>query len=313
MQRHHGNPLALMIALMALGVKPGDEVLIPSVSFIATAFAPLCMGAKLKFVDIDINTYNVDYDLMLDNITDKTSATIPVHWAGRPLDQGRLREISKKTSVPIVEDGAQAAGAFTEEGPGGSSKNNIIFSFFPTKNLSCMGDGGAILTSSKEDYEKLKLLRNFGRTGREKFSIVGQNSRLDEIQAMILLEKLKSLDAENNKRRELAKLYDKYLNKHLIRPDPASVPGHAYHFYIMLVPSDRDEIQEELTKRGIETTTHYKVPIHEHLINIGFNEFRDLDLRNTEEYSKRCLSLPIYSSLKEEDIYFISKNINALT
>ncbi|MFC1646384.1 DegT/DnrJ/EryC1/StrS family aminotransferase [Candidatus Omnitrophota bacterium] len=303
---------ALILSLRNLGIRPGDEVLVPSVSFMATALAPLLMGARLRFIDIDIHTYNIDYELIPTSITKKTSAIIPVHWAGRPLEQKKLKKMAKKTGLAVVEDAAPAVGAFTEEGPVGSSGNHVIFSFFPTKNLSCIGDGGTILVSKKNDYERLRLLRNFGRVARESFRIIGQNSRLDELQAMILLERLKSLDVENNKRRHLARLYDRYLDKSIIRPKTDSVSGHVYHLYVILVPSKRDRIQKALKKRGIETTAHYRIPIHKHLIKMGFSEFKKSVLKNTDAYANRCLSLPMYPSLKEEEVYTVAKEINKL-
>ncbi|MDD4957084.1 MAG: DegT/DnrJ/EryC1/StrS family aminotransferase [Candidatus Omnitrophica bacterium] len=303
---------ALVLSLKSAGIGPGNIVLVPAVSFIATAFAPLLVGARIRFADIDPNTYNIAPDALTSEALEGVAAVIPVHWAGRPVDMEAIGSRLSGKGISVVEDAAQAAGARYGGRPVGSSGNYTAFSFFPTKNLSCMGDGGAIVVGNAVDKDKLRLLRNFGRSGREEFLIPGQNSRLDEIQAVVLLEKLKDIERYNERRREIAALYDRYLDKDILRPIPADVPGHAYHLYVVLVPGDRDRIAEEMLRKGVETAVHYRRSLHEHLRGMGVEFEQSAPLRNAEYYSDKCLSLPMYPYLSEEQVQEVSERLNEL-
>ncbi len=297
---------ALHLALRAIDVKKGDEVItVPNVS------APIISSihsanATPVLVDVD-ETYNIDINKIEEKITDKTKAIIPVHLYGQSVDIKPIMNLAKKYNLRIIEDCAQAHG---EEyyGKKVSTFGDLgCFSFYPTKNLGAYGDGGFVVSNDKELAEKIKLLRNYGETEKYENKINGFNSRLDEIQATILSIKLKYLNEWNNKRRNIAKLYNEELNNVII-PIKKTYSNHIYHLYVIR-SKNRDKLRNFLNKNGIGTQIHYPKPIHlqEAYKNLGYKLG---DFPVTEEYSSEILSLPMYPELKKEEVNQVITAIN---
>ena len=296
---------AIMISLMALGVESGDEVITVSHTSGATAMAILLTGAKPIFVDIEEDTMLMNVTKIETRITNKTKAIVPVHLYGHPVDMGSLIKISEKYNIPIVEDCAQAHGAEFKGRKVGSIGKLGAFSFYPTKNLGAYGDAGMIVTSDEGLYKKLLMLRQYGWEERDKSVMKGVNSRLDEIQAAILRVKLKHLDEWNEKRRKIAKLYNKLLgDSNVILPIEKDYAKHVYYLYVVR-SKNRDELKQYLLKNGIQTQIHYPIPVHKQkiCINLGYS----LKLSVSEKICGEILSLPLSPFLKEEEIKKISK------
>jgi dTDP-4-amino-4,6-dideoxygalactose transaminase len=292
---------ALLLALKAAGVSPGDEVITSPFTFMATAEVIDYCGATPVFVDIDDKTFNIDVSQIACHISNKTKAIIPVHLYGLACDMGPLMELARKEKLAVVEDCAQAAGA-EYQGKKVGSFGFGAFSFFPTKNLGCFGDGGAITTDSEETAAKLRILRNHGTTKTYHHDLIGYNSRLDEIQAAILRIKLKHLDAYLDKRRQNAELYKKLL---------AGIPGiqipgsptpclHTYNQFTLQVDK-RDELVEKLKSKGLSAMVYYPLALH---LQMAFTklDYKPGDLPITESIQKRVVSLPIFPELKKEEI-----------
>jgi len=277
---------ALRYSLMALGITSG-EVLTVSFTFAATIMSILSVGATPKFVDVNESGVMDVYDLQK-KINVNTKAIIPVHFMGHPCDMKNIVEIAKKYNIPIVEDACQAVGGTIEDKKIGSFGDVTCYSFFPTKNLSCIGDGGAIVTNNRRIYEKIITLRNFGRIGREEFVSFGLNSRLDEIQAAILSIKLPHLDKWLDKRRLLADKYTKSLPNGITHISPIINSKSAYHLYCIYVDNNQKFV-DEMLKFGIDCRMHYSVPVHRQ----KFCESFYVELPKTDELSKHTVSLPL--------------------
>jgi len=302
-----GNGLeALQIALMALGIGEGDEVITTAHSAVATTLAIKAVGAKPIFVDID-EYYHLDSSKIENKITSRTKAILPVHLYGQMVDIETIHQIAKKHSLYLIEDAAQAHGAEYKGKKAGTFGDFGCFSFYPTKNLGAFGDGGAIVTNKKELYEKCKMIRNYGQKNRYEHEIYGLNSRLDEIQAAILSVKLKHLSEFNRKRQQIAKLYFKLLkNVPQIRlPKIRNNAKHIFHLFV-IEAERRDELIKFLEKNNIPTIVHYPIPIHKQKC---FPEFNNLKLPVLETKVQKILSLPIHPFLKEEDVIYIVKKI----
>jgi len=284
---------ALQIALMALGTGPGDEVIIPAFSYIATAEAAAIMGAEPKYVDIDPITYNLDAEKLDDAIGPKTKAIIPVSLYGQPAEFDAINRVADKYSIPVIEDGAQSFGASYN---GRKSCNLSLIgctSFFPTKPLGCYGDGGAIFTS---DSSLAKTIRQIARHGQEKryyHSILGINSRLDTIQAAVLLAKLDILDLEIEERKNVALRYNNKFQKKLPIQTPVFIEGSssAWAQYTISLQY-RSRLQEQLAKEGIPTMVHYPMPLSQQPAVA-----RDSAVPNSEAASREVLSLPVFGTL----------------
>jgi dTDP-4-amino-4,6-dideoxygalactose transaminase len=291
---------ALYIALKALDIGPGDEVITVSFTFIATVEAISYVGATPVFVDINPKTFNMDVSELEKKITPKTKAIIPVHLYGQPADMDPIIEVAKKYNLFVVEDCAQAIGATYKGRKVGSIGDIGCFSFFPTKNLGGVGDGGMVTTNSDYLADRLIALRNHGSHIRYYHTEVGLNSRLDEIQAAVLNVKLPHLDKWNSKRKEAAAYYTELLSsvEGVVTPTELADCGCIYNQYTLLVP-ERDKIHEALKADGVTTMIYYPVPAHlqEAYKALGHKEGY---LPNTEKAAKSVLSLPMFPEITRE-------------
>jgi dTDP-4-amino-4,6-dideoxygalactose transaminase len=298
---------ALHLALLAAGIGPGDEVITTPFTFIATAEAVCMVGAKPIFVDIDSRTFNLNLDQVELAITNRTKAVIPVHLFGQPVDLPRLKNLCEPKNIAIIEDCAQSFGATIENKQTGSFGLAGCFSFFPSKNLGCFGDGGMVTTNSDDVAETLKMLRNHGSKQRYYHDIIGYNSRLDELQAVILRIKLKHIDQYNNARRRVAHHYSMSLTETTVTPPHEDQTGvHVYHQYTVLT-DQRETIMSALQNAEIASAIYYPVPLHQQSV---FREAcKDVHLPVTEDISQRCLSLPIFPELADASIESIVETI----
>ena len=303
---------AISLALMALGIGQGDEVITVAHSFFATSEAVALVGAKPVFVDILENDFNIDPEKIEKAITKHTKAIMPVHLYGGSCEIGLVADIAKKYGLCLIEDCAQAIGAQYNEKYVGTFGDIGTFSFFPTKNLGAFGDGGAVCTSSYELAQKIKKLRVHGSPKRYVHDFIGLNSRLDEIQAAILRVKLKYLDKWNTDRQIAAKYYDALLKdiKDVITPYVKASCHHVFHQYTIRLPK-RDLICEKLNELGIETIVYYPIPIHlqKAFSNLGYKKG---SLPLTEKICNEILSLPIYPDIKSEVQEYIADNIKKI-
>lgn len=310
---------ALQIAFMALGLKPGDEVICPSWTYVATAEAAAILGLKPVMCDVDINTFNVTAKNIEPFITDKTKAIVPVHLYGQSCEMDSIIDLAKKYNLKVVEDNAQAIGCKYISSENGSVFTGTIgdigtTSFYPSKNLGAFGDGGAIFTNDSELAEKIYLAANHGQNKRYHHKIIGCNSRLDSIQAEILNVKLKYLDSYNKTRNEMA---DKYNNAFKIL-DEVQIPQviqkstHVYHQYTLkiLVPSKRDSLKKYLFENNIPSMIYYPIPLYR---QEAFRKYvkKDFRLENTEFLAENVISLPIHTEIENsKQDYIIEKVIN---
>lgn len=295
---------ALAIALRALGVKYGDEVITVSHSAVATVAAIEMIGAIPVFADIDSDTRCIDPTKIESLISAKTKAIIPVHIYGQPAKIKEIISIGQKYHLKILEDCAQAHGAKTGSQKVGSFGDAAAFSFYPTKNLGAIGDGGAIVTNSFEVYQNALAIRQYGWHKRYISDFPGVNSRLDELQAAFLRIKLKELDADNKRRNEIAAKYSRAF-KDLNLQVPASLEGtyHAYHLYVIECEK-RDELAKFLEAKNIGSALHYPLAIHQQPAYLGRIRGAD-NLPNTEKLYKKILTLPMYPELKDDEVDLI--------
>lgn len=291
---------ALHLALIAAGVGKGDEVITSTFTFIATAEAISYVGAKPVFVDIDEKSFNIDLEQVADAITDKTKAVIPVHLFGQPVDMPSLKKLCDDRNLKIVEDCAQSFGAHIDGKQTGSFGDVGAFSFFPSKNLGCYGDGGLISTNSDEIFEHLNILRNHGMSVRYHHTELGFNSRLDELQAVILRAKLKRIDTYNDNRRRVDQSYKKHLvDTSVVTPFEDTIGKHVYHQYVCLHP-ERDKIMQTLQDNKIACAIYYPIPLHRQ--DVYAHENTDNHLPVSESVVEQCFALPIYPEMEEEKI-----------
>ena len=295
---------ALHLSLKALDIKEGDEVITTPFTFIASAEAIAYVGAIPVFADIDKKTLNISPSQIKDKITSKTKAIIPVHLFGLPADMDEIMDIAKQYNLKVIEDCAQAFGAKYKDVPVGSIGDAGCFSFYPSKNLGAYGDGGIMITNNHELYEKVRLLRNHGTTAPYKHSFIGYNSRLDEIQAAILEIKLKYVDAYNQKRRNLAKIYTSLLSN--VVQCPAEMPDriHVYHQYTIR-SIKKAAIKKNLEGNSISSVVYYPIPLH---LQDAFKYLghKKNDFPESETAANEVLSLPIYPELEREKVEFIA-------
>ena len=289
---------ALHLALVACGIGHGDEVVTVSHTAVATVAAIELAGAKPVFVDIDPVTYTIDPDLLEKGITSKTKAIIPVHLYGHPAPMEDILAIAREYGLCVIEDCAQAHGATYRDKRVGSFGDMACFSFYPTKNLGALGDGGAVVTSDPELAEKARLLREYGWAERYVSHTPGWNSRLDELQAAILRVKLNYIDTDNAVRARLAESYCEGLTRvSLVLPTAREGSMHVYHLFVIRV-RDRDGLLNFLGKKGIGAAIHYPVPVHQQPAYDGFGG----ELPQTESVGKEILSLPMYPELTKDQI-----------
>ena len=306
-----GNGLdALMLILRAMDIGDGDEVIVPSNTYIATALAVSYVGATPIFVDPEIDTFNINTDLIEKKITEKTKAIFAVHLQGRPADMDSIITIAKKHNLRVIEDAAQAHGARYKGKMVGSLGNAAGFSFYPGKNLGALGDGGCVTTNDKTIADKVRALGNYGSNYKYHHIYKGCNSRLDEMQAAFLSTKLKYLDKWNKERRRIADRYLNEINNPLVMLPRKSddVFEHVYHVFVIRC-KERDKLEEYLIEKGIGTLKHYPIPIHLQ------RAYEDLGLPEgsfpiAEEISKTVLSIPMYYGMTEEQIDYVINSIN---
>lgn len=306
-----GNGLdALMLALKALDVGAGDEVIVPSNTYIATVLAVMYVGAKPIFVEPDIRTFNIDSARIEEVITPKTRVIMPVHLYGQACDMEPIMEIACKHGLKVVEDCAQAHGATYKGRKIGTFGDAAGFSFYPGKNLGALGDGGAVVTDNEELAERIRALGNYGSDYKYHHIYKGNNSRLDEMQAAFLAAKLPHLDRMNEERRRIAELYTKGIqNPKVVKPYVAPECVPVWHIYAIRC-AERNELERYLSKKGIGTNKHYPIPIH-------LQECcRDLQIPEgslpvAEEISRTELSLPMYYGMTDEEVQYVIDAVNA--
>ncbi len=305
-----GNGLdALMLALKALEISEGDEVIVPSNTYIATALAVTYVGAKPVFVEPDIRTFNINPDLIEAAITDKTKAIMPVHLYGQACDMDPIMDLAHKHNLFVVEDCAQAHGATYKGKKVGTFGDAAGFSFYPGKNLGALGDAGATVANNKELADKIRALGNYGSDYKYHHIYQGNNSRLDEFQAAFLAAKLPQLDRMNEERRRIAQMYTEGIsNPKVIKPFVNADCVPVWHIYGIRCDA-RDELEKYLNEKGIGTNKHYPIPMH-------LQEcYKDMNIPKgalpiAEEISATELSLPMYYGLTDEEIQFVIDSIN---
>lgn len=288
---------ALILALRALDIKPGDEVIVPAYTFFATAGAVMSVGAKPVFVDIEPQTYNIDLQKLQSAITKRTKAIIPVHLYGHPADIDAILKIASSYNLKVIEDAAQAFGATYNGKHAGVLGDIGCLSFFPTKNLGGFGDGGMVVTDNVQFAERIRMLRTHGWKKKYHSEEVGYNSRLDALQASILNVKLPHVNAWNQRRRELAHRYTAQLSQWVETPMEKTWATHVYHLYIIRLPR-RDQLQSFLKDAGIASDVYYPIPPH---LTAPCKElgYKENDFPVSERASRETLALPLYPELTE--------------
>ena len=302
---------ALQIALMSLDLKQGDEIICPSWTYIATAEAAAVLGLKVVFCDVDLDTFNTSADLIKPHITDKTKAIVPVHLYGQSCDMDPIIKLAEKHKLKIIEDNAQAIGckyAFPNEEIKftGTMGHIGTTSFYPSKNLGCYGDGGAIFTNDNDLADKIRMIVNHGEKIKYHHQIIGCNSRLDSIQAEILNVKLFHLDSYNSNRQIMASNYNMAFNEinEVETPKVITNSDHVYHQYTLrILNGKRDKLKNYLHEFGIPSMIYYPIPIHKQ------NPYKNnQQLENTDILSKQVISLPIHTELENSNQDYIIDN-----
>jgi dTDP-4-amino-4,6-dideoxygalactose transaminase len=301
---------ALHLALRALGIQEGDEVITTPFTFIATAEAIAYCGATPVFVDVEEDTMNIDPTKIEEKITDKTKAILPVHIFGNPANMDAILDIAKKHSLKVIEDCAQSFGATWNDKQTGSMGDAGCFSFFPSKNLGCYGDGGLISTNCDDTYNELIALRNHGMYTRYYHDKIGYNSRLDDIQAAILNVKLGHIDRFNSERIRVADGYIKTIGDRVTFQSRTTSGTHIYHQFTFKTDR-RDEIMKELSNHEIASAIYYPIPLH---LQKAFADagFQKGDCPISEALSESVMSLPINPYLEDEEVIVISELINGV-
>jgi len=307
---------ALQIAMMALGLQPGDEVITPSFTYIATTEVVALLRLTPVFVDVDPDTFCIDPASIRKAITPKTKAIVPVHLYGHTAPMEEIMNIAREFNLYVIEDNAQAIGADYRFSDGTVKKAGTIgtigaTSFFPSKNLGCFGDGGAIFTDDDQLAEKLKMIANHGQKVRYYHEVVGCNSRLDTLQAAILNIKLPLLDKYIAARQTLAAQYTKAFagNKHIKAPVIAPYSTHVFHQYTLILDGvDRNGLNQYLADKGIPSMIYYPVPAHRQKMFAAFSQLT-VELPVTDWLTERVISLPMHTEMEEEQLNFITSNV----
>ena len=307
---------ALQIALMSLGLEAGDEVITPTFTFIATAEVVALLGLKPVLVDVDIDTFCIDIQALEKAITPKTKAIVPVHLFGQNANMEAILELAKKHNLFVIEDACQSMGSHYifengERKHSGCMGTIGCTSFFPSKNLGCYGDGGAIFTNDDILAEKMTMIANHGMKVRYYHDIVGVNSRLDTMQAAILDEKLKYLDDYISARQKASEFYNNAFKdcKNVITPKTAHFTTHAFHQYTLkLVDVDREKLIEKLNEKSIPAMVYYPVPLHQQKAYRDVR-YKDGDFPIAEKLAKTVISLPMHTELDTEQLEYITENV----
>lgn len=301
---------AIYLILKALDIKAGDEVIVPSNTYIATALAVSFTGAIPVFVEPVIDTYNIDVTRIEEKITEKTKAIIAVHLQGRAADMDAINAIANKHGLYVLEDAAQAHGARYKGKKVGALSDAAAWSFYPGKNLGALGDGGCITTNNKQIADKVRALGNYGSDYKYHHIYQGTNSRLDEIQAAFLRVKLPHLDKWNQARRRIAEAYLSGITNPLIKLPLATSADYEHIYHVFVIRCDRrDELEKYLKDNGIGTVKHYPVPMH---LQKAYEELhiQEGELPIAEEISKTVLSIPMYYGMTDEEVEYVIDSLN---
>ncbi|EDP71779.1 WblQ protein [Flavobacteriales bacterium ALC-1] len=288
-------------------LKRGDRVIVPANTFIATILSVLHADLVPILVEPNSETYNLSSDMVREKLQNETKAIIMVHLYGQLADIEGLQQLAKDYNLLLIEDAAQAHGALCNLGKAGSVSNAAAFSFYPSKNLGALGDGGVITTNDSELFETVKLLRNYGSKEKYKNEIIGCNSRLDDLQAAFLSIKLKSLDGDNQRRRKIAKNYIERINNSKLKlPFYDDSENHVFYAFVVEV-DDRDDFIKFLSQNKIEWLVHYPIPPHQQQ---ALNDFNYISLPLTEKIHKRIISLPISPVMTDQDVQIVIDALN---
>jgi len=295
---------AILLSLVALGIGERDEVIVPSHTFIATASPAKFLRATIVYADIDPETYTIDPAEVQRKITPRTRAVIPVHLYGHPCDMDPINELAKAHNIYVIEDACQAHGATYKGKEAGSLGDIACFSFFPSKNMTVLGDGGMITTNDEKMAQKVGMLRNHGRTQKYVHEILGLNCRLSEVHAAIGREQLKHLENWNERRRAIAARYNVLLrDSGVVVPVERKWAKHVYYMYVIRA-KQRDRLASYLKERGIETGIHYPVPVHWQPCLKS-----DVQLPITEKYVDEILSLPMHPQLSDDQVEYVASEV----
>lgn len=298
---------ALHLAIRAYDFPKDSEIIVPANTYIASILAISNCGLKPILVEPNLETYNIDADLIEAKITEKTKAIVVVHLYGQAVEMEKIWELAKKYNLKIIEDCAQAHGAIYQGKKVGNLGDIGCFSFYPGKNLGALGDGGSITTNDEEVAIKIRAIANYGSLIKYENIYKGLNSRLDEIQAAILDLKLQFLDADNQQRREIAKIYRENIkNEKIVLPKLYKEESHVWHLFVIRT-KDRDKLQEYLKIKGIQTLIHYPIPPHK---QNAYKEWNNLSFPITEKIHKEVLSLPISPAMNKEEAFYIAQILN---
>ena len=299
----------LQIALMALDLEPGDEIIVPSFTYVATVEVIALLKLTPVFVDVLPDSFNIDISKLEASITSKTKAIIPVHLYGQCAEMDEINAIANSNNLFVIEDLAQAIGSKYKDRLSGNLSHIGVTSFFPSKNLGCYGDGGALITNDDEIAKKIRVIGNHGQSKKYYHDVIGVNSRLDSMQAAILNEKLKHLDDYTSNRQKAAEYYDKNLNT----LSGITIPGmtinstHVYHQYtIKVLDGKRDELKSYLMSKGIPSMIYYPLPVNKQLAYSGYSS-KAYEVTNT--LCTQVLSLPMHTHLNEEQLNYICQQI----
>lgn len=299
---------ALLVALMALEIGPGDEVITSPFSFFASAEVILLLGAKPVFVDIDPRTYNLEPTLLKAAITDKTKAIVPVSLYGQCADFDAINTIANEYNLPVIEDAAQSFGATYKGQKSGNLSTIAITSFFPSKPLGCYGEGGACFTQDDDLAEKMRMIMNHGQQSRYHHVMLGINARLSSIQAAVLLAKLSLLDKEIAKRQQIAAWYNDALAGEVVTPFIEAYNISAWAQYTIQV-DDREKVRQALSSQGIPTAVHYPKGLHQQPALQKLFTYQDLHFSVTERAAERVLSLPFHPYMKKAEVEKVAECI----
>lgn len=298
---------ALRIIIKAYDFGPGDEIIVPANTFIATVLAISDNGCTPVFVEPDINSYTINPNLIEEKITTKTKAIMAVHLYGQACQMDEINTIARKHNLKVIEDAAQAHGALYKGKRVGNLGDAAGFSFYPGKNLGALGDAGGITTNDKNLFEKCKAIANYGSDYKYHHIYKGLNSRMDEFQAAFLDVKLSSLDDDNNRRREISKFYrDNINNPNIILPSTEDELSHVWHIFAIR-SSNRENLKKYLDDNNIQTNIHYPIPPHKQL---AYSEFNELSYPITEEIHNSVISLPISPVLTDREVEYVVEVLN---
>jgi dTDP-4-amino-4,6-dideoxygalactose transaminase len=297
----------IFLSLLALDIKHGDEVIVPSFSFISTASTVIEVGAKPVFVDIDPKTYTADPERIREAVTKRTKAVMPVHLYGHPANMDPILEIAKDNDLYVVEDACQAHGAEYKRKKVGGIGHVACFSFYPSKNMTVCGDGGAVVTNDEDIAETVRKLRDHGRRDKYVFELKGYNLRFNEIQAAIGIKQLEKLPEWDEARRNIAGMYTQALRDIVTTPVEEPWAKHVYHVYVIR-NRKREELKGFLSRHGISTLVHYPVPIH---MQPAITDLLGAQpaLKHTEKAAEEVLSIPMYPALTKREVEYVSDKI----